>query len=376
LTITDDGRGIDMKKLSESAIREGYINRESTETLSEEELLNFIFRSGTSTSQFITDLSGRGLGMAIAAEKVSNLQGTIRVTTGQSKGTTFTIILPTSIATFRGILVSAGGEYLLIPTIFVEKAIRVKKKEIRTVEGRQTINIDGKSFALAFIADLFRLDSKRGAKGSIEKVRALILESARSHIAFAVDEILGEYEGIIKPLGNQINYVNCISGATILGDGRIIPVVNVPELMEMAIASSATQQASPLSDEEPVSSDEARKVLIAEDSITARSLLRNIVESAGYQVTTAVDGAEALSKLKGSAFDILVSDIEMPRMSGIELTSRIREDKELSELPVILVTALESNQDRQRGMEAGANAYIVKSNFEQSNLLDTIHRLI
>jgi two-component system chemotaxis sensor kinase CheA len=194
-------------------------------------------------------------------------------------------------------------------------------------------------------------------------------------MAFIVDAVLDEQEGVIKTLGSQLVNVRNVSGATLLGNGMIVPILNASELVENALkVSSVPLGNSNIEDEE---SDKPKlTILVVDDSITSRSLIRNIVESAGYIVKTAVDGLEAYSLLQGEHFNLVISDIEMPRMNGFELTTKIRKDKDFSDLPVILVTALEQPSDKQRGMECGANAYIVKSNFEQSNLIEAINRLI
>jgi two-component system chemotaxis sensor kinase CheA len=218
---------------------------------------------------------------------------------------------------------------------------------------------------------------QKTAKNDGNPMPVLIVTIAQKKIAIAVDEVLGEQEGIVKNLGPQLVHIRNIAGATILGNGRVIPILNIHELIESA-AQMGTQTSVNIESSlmEEVTEGQAKYILVAEDSITLRALLRNIIESAGYRVKTAVDGMEAFQFLKNEAFDLLVSDVEMPRMTGFELTAKIRNDKRLVETPVILVTALDSADDRQRGMEAGANAYIVKGSFEQSNLIETIRRLI
>ena len=197
----------------------------------------------------------------------------------------------------------------------------------------------------------------------------LVLAWAGERIAFLVDEVLDEREVLVKSLGRQLPRVRNIAGATLLGTGKVLPVLNVADLMQSAIRMAPVTS---VRDAEAV----PKSILVAEDSITARTLLKNILESAGYRVKTAVDGAEALGVLARESFDLVVSDVEMPRMSGFDLTAKIRADKRLNSLPVVLVTALESRQDRERGADAGANAYIVKSSFDQGNLLEVVRRLI
>jgi two-component system, chemotaxis family, sensor kinase CheA len=188
-----------------------------------------------------------------------------------------------------------------------------------------------------------------------------------------VDEVLYEQEVLEKPLGAQLSRVRNLAGVTVLGTGELAPILNVADLFKSAVKASYTVR-------RPVPAELAVKlrgaILVAEDSITARTLLKNILEAAGYRVETAVDGLDAFVKLQAGAFDLVVSDVDMPRMNGFDLTEKVRRDRELGETPVVLVTALESREDRERGVEVGANAYIVKSSFDQSNLLETVKRLI
>ena len=376
ITITDDGQGIDQEKVLDSAIKHGILSQEAAEKISGKEIPDLIFRSGVSTSLFITDISGRGLGLAIAAEKVSKLMGTIRVESEKNVGTRFVIMLPLTLATFRGVIVQVGEHEVIIPTNSIQRALRIDRQAIRTVENHDTFPFEGHTLALIRMSDVLGIIKPRQKISQGAKIPVVVLSHAQSTLAFAVDKISVEQEGIVKPFGGQLRYVRNITGATILGDGRIIPVLNVPELIETALRTKSETLAGETEEDPDAVLSEKQTILVVEDSITARSLLRNIIESAGFDVATAVDGAEALEVLSKEKFTLVVSDIEMPRMNGIELTTRIRSDPELNDLPVILVTALESADDRQRGMEAGANAYINKSNFEQNNLIETIQRLI
>jgi two-component system chemotaxis sensor kinase CheA len=194
-------------------------------------------------------------------------------------------------------------------------------------------------------------------------------------IAFLIDEVLNEQEMLIKSLGRQLSRVRNVAGATVLATRQLAPVLNVSDLMKSAVKmANAALRAAPL----PLEEKTAKKtsVLVVEDSITARTLLKGILEAAGYDVKTAVDGVDGFTQLRSGAFDIVVSDVEMPRMNGFDLAAKIRGDKRFAEIPVILVTALESREDRERGIDVGANAYIAKSSFDQSNLLEVVQRLV
>ncbi len=383
ILVSDDGAGIDPEQVRAAAIKAGSLPEGTSEKLKPEETFALIFQSGLSTSEIITDISGRGLGLAIVREKVENLGGLVSVESQVGIGTTFHLLLPLTLANFRGVLVSAREQLFVLPTTSIERVTRVSPEEIRMVENHETIQVDGDVLALVKLADVLQLPqrSKVTARDSHSRARVadtnpvpvLILASAEKRIAVQVDELLAEEEVLVKGLGSQLRRARNIAGATILGAGRVAPVLNISDLMSSALHPGVAASAVVDSEMNP---NIGGRILVAEDSITSRTLLKNILETSGYQVTTAVDGTDAFTQLRSAEFDLVVSDVDMPRMSGFELTTRIRADKELAELPVVLVTALESRQDRERGIDVGANAYIIKSSFDQSNLLDVIRRLL
>jgi len=253
----------------------------------------------------------------------------------------------------------------------------VTDKDIQTVENRETIPLDGQAVSLAWLSDVLELPRKGTAGEATGTAPAVVLGSDLARIAFRVDEVLGEQEVLVKNLGRQLARVRNVAGASVLGTGQVVPVLNVPDLLKSAVmrAAAPLAPAQQLSTEKPGAA-EKQSILVVEDSITSRSLLKAILESAGYRVTTAVDGADGYTTLKTGTFNLVVSDVEMPRMDGFDLTAKVRADKQLAQLPVVLVTALESREHRERGIDVGANAYIVKSSFDQSNLLEVIRRLI
>lgn len=371
LLISDDGGGIKVDKVVNSAIKNGIIDEVRASLLSDDEKVNLIFSSGVSSSEMITEISGRGLGMAIVAEKISNLGGSVHVKSQEGKGTTFLLKIPQTIATFRALLVRCGEKQFLIPTLFIDKVVGVSPDDILTSGHRASLIVSGEHIGLVDLGLSLGLNE---TSSKDEKVLpALILNSNGKKMAFKVDEILEEIEGIIKPLGSQLKSIKKITGVTMVGNGILIPVVNVSELIEYAVGGMNSG-----SDKIKIKgiTEQKQRVLIVEDSITVRSMLKSIVESAGYETEVAVDGVDGYNKLTDGNFDAVVTDIEMPNMNGFELTSKIKGDKKFSDIPVILVTTLESQKDMQRGLEAGANAYIVKGSFEKSNLTDTIRRLI
>ena len=374
ITVADDGGGINLDRVKGSAIKEGIITAEESAALSREESLALIFESGITTSHIITTVSGRGLGMAIVKEKVEKLGGTVAIQTTPDEGTTFNILLPLSLATFRGILIRSGGQLFAVPTVNVEKIQRLPWDEVRTVENRETILSDGRTVSLVRLDQILELPPQPAEDEDLF-ITVMLLSSGDKQLAFAIEEMLYEDEILLKNLGNQLARVRNIAGATLLGSGKVIPILNVPDLIKSALKIS-TGSVRVAASEKGSKEAKMQSILLAEDSITARTLFVNILESSGYSVTAAVDGVDAFTKLCDGEFDLVVSDIEMPGMNGFELTEKIRADKRFAEIPIVIVTSLESPEDKKRGIDAGASAYIVKSSFDQSNLIEVVRRLI
>jgi two-component system chemotaxis sensor kinase CheA len=374
VSVFDDGRGIDAGSVRATAVKAGILSPEEAASLGDGETIPLVFRTGVSTSPIITEISGRGLGLAIVREKVEALGGSVSIDSAPGKGTTFRILLPVTLGAFRGILVRADGHAFVLPTTSVERVFRVKREEIRTAENRETITVEREVLSLVHLGDVLELPKAVGGEDSSPFTKAAILSHGGKRIAFAVDEIGGEQEVLLKGFGKPLLRVRNVAGATILGGGKVVPVLHVADLMKSAVRTNGRIRESRAASGGK-GATERKSVLVVEDSITSRTLLKNILEAAGYRVTTAVDGVDGMTKLKTGSVDLVISDVEMPRMNGFVLTQKIRADRKLSELPVVLVTGMESREDRERGIDAGANAYIVKSNFDQSNLLGILRRL-
>ncbi len=371
ILVSDDGAGIDAAKLRESAVTRGYLPRAAADALDDQAAMMLIFISGVSTSTLITDLSGRGLGMAIARDAVDKLGGKIAVDTSKRGGTTFRISLPLTLATFHGVLLREYGRLFAVPTASVERVLRVKLEDVRTVENRETILVDGTPLSMVRLGAVLGLAPTADGVEVRPMLSVIILAVGEKRIAFTFDRLLYEQEILIKGLGAQLPRVRNIAGATILGSGKLVPVLNVADLLKSAVRAGQTVVAPRAAIAPP-----RQTILVVEDSITSRMLLKSILSSAGFDVHTVVDGDEAWMALKERDFHAVVSDIEMPRMNGFDLTAKIRADAKLAALPVVLLTSLESRSDRERGLEVGADAYIAKSSFDQSNLLDVVRRLL
>ena len=368
--ISDDGAGINTKKLKDIYIKNEKISNEEAGKISEKELLFYIFRSGVSTSEIVTDISGRGLGLAIVQEKIDQLGGSVIVESEKDRGTTFRIELPLSLVTFRGVLIKVSEKEFIVPTAKVQRALRLNKEEVKTVENKATMPFDGQVIPFVNLSNILELPIK---ETDSEYIQTLIFGLNNRQIGFAIDEIIDEQEVLVKNFNKHLARVRNISGATVLGSGKVVPILNISDLLKSALKQTVTVTQQKVAEK---TEEKQKSVLVVEDSITSRMLLKSILETADYLVTTAIDGVDGFTKLKESAFNAVVSDIDMPRMNGFDLTQKIRSDKVLSEMPVVLVTSFSKREDRERGIDVGANAYIIKSSFDQSNLLEIIERLV
>lgn len=365
VTVSDDGRGMDVAGIRAVLARSG-----ATVPAADRDVVRTLFQGGLSTRDEASIISGRGVGLDIVRAAVARMQGTVDVTWENGKGSCFTIDCPPSLATIRTVLTRLGTRYLAFPTAQVERLVRLDPSEIRQAEGR---NVMPTAEAPVPLIPLGHLLPPSDDHITGDRIPVVLLRAAGQRLAVAVDELVSEQEVVLRPLGPTPQPLPLVSGAAILPTGTVALVLNVPALLTAGLKP----QASPGSFSAPRAATRSRpRILVVDDSITTRTLEQSILESSGYDVRTAVDGADAWRLLQEHTVDLVLSDVEMPRMDGFGLCQAIRGAKRLTHLPVILVTALESATDRARGLEAGADAYLGKSSFDQQHLLDTIEQLI
>ncbi|ACL16662.1 hybrid sensor histidine kinase/response regulator [Methanosphaerula palustris] len=371
ITIADDGAGVDLPQVKRAAVKGGLISEREAERMNDQEVTNLLFRSGISTSPIITDLSGHGLGLAIVLEKVEKLGGSVTVESTPGAGTSFHLLLPLTLVKFKGVLVTQDNRSFVFPMAYVERTLQVSVESIAAVQNHKTLLYEGEFIPVVRLGSVLELPDPPMREAQT-KVSIVVARASKTRIGFSVDEVRNEQDVLVKSLGKQLSRVRNISGTTVIGNGTLVPILHVPDLIKSVLKPGAGAR---YGREVVVAGRLPSSILVAEDSITSRTLLKNILESAGYRVTTAVDGQDAWNVLISGAFDLVVSDVDMPRMSGFDLTRKIRSDQRHADLPVVLVTSLDSAGDREQGIEVGANAYIVKSSFDQSNLIEIIDRL-
>lgn len=372
IEIRDDGRGLNEAAICETAVRKHLLSKKAASELSPEEIHRLIFTPGFSTTPLITDVSGRGVGLDVVRTNVERLKGTISVESLKGVGCTFRIEAPISLATTRVLLVRVNERSYAIPIEAVQKTFLVSPQSVFSIEGRPAVQWDGLPVWVAPLAALLESPLKSNAKAGEDRP-GVLLAFGPERLGLFVDALLDEQEVIVKPFGGLLRRVRNVLGSTILSTGEICMVLNPLDLLKSMQNLRSVAVAPELGGKEP----ERKKVLLlAEDSITTRTQEKRILETAGYEVVTAVDGADAFGKLGSRMFDAVVSDVEMPNMTGLQLAERIRRDQKYKELPIILVTSLATDEDRKRGVEVGANAYITKGTFDQRVLLDTLRKLV
>ncbi len=377
LRVADDGRGLDLTAIRQAALRKNEVAARVDE-MTDSELVELIFTSRFSTSPIITDVSGRGVGLDVVRRNVSALGGRIDVEWEPQRGAVFTLILPAALTSIRGLLIQAAGQRFAIPFGAIECILRVAPHELTRMGGHETLHHQGRPYPLVYLSDVLEMPRRARSKDETDLYRIVIIAAtAERRMAFVVDGLEGEQEMVIKGTGRQLRHVAGIAGSTVMGSGEVVLVLNVADLIQLTLRAGrrvGLGQPAPVVGAEPTP---IRRILVVDDSVTTRILEKNVLEAAGYEVQLAVNGQEALGVIAGGELpDLIISDVVMPRLDGFGLTAQIKRDARTANIPVILVTSLDSTEDKTRGIEAGADAYIVKSQFDQNSLLETIEQLI
>ena len=372
ILVDDDGRGLDLARISEVAVRKGLLSSAEAGTRSPDEIAALIFQPGFSTAKAITDLSGRGMGLSVAYEVVSRLQGDVRPVQKEGPGMSMIMSVPLSISTHRLLLVTSQGQTFAVPSAGIQRLIRIELSAVETVEGKPLIIWGNQPVPLVSLAQLLGIGN--GSEFTVEETLAvMVLKSGTRRLAVAVDAFLAERESLIKNLDGPLSTIPVLSGGIVLEDASVALVLNPGELIESFKPVHAPPKART---GETKAEERVSTVLVVDDSFTARTLEKSILEVHGYNVVVAVDGSEALSKLRSEEIDLVISDVQMPRMDGLTLLQEMKKDERFARLPVILVTSMNRAEDQERGLSLGADAYLVKQRFDHQSLLETIRQLL
>jgi two-component system, chemotaxis family, sensor kinase CheA len=397
IELKDDGRGLNIDKIKSTAIKRGFYYPQELEKMNLSQIQSLIFYPGFSTCNLITEVSGRGVGMDVVKNNVEKLKGIIEIDSTPNQGCTFSLKLPTTLAKSDVLLVEVHGIVHGIPVDFVEANLQIDPQKIFPLEGKDTIAIDDKAVSVANLADLLKITNSPAyaVAAKPEHIAArlkpcVLMKVGEEKFGLIVDRLLDVTDVAFKPQSNILRRVRNVAGATILGTGEVCIILSAADLLQslkrnnssLIATNGSKSKMLPQSDLGTGSNSASLlykgkyKILLVEDSLLVRTQEKRLLEAADYEVVTAVDGLDGYNKLQNNYFDAIISDIEMPNLNGFSLTEKIRQNDEYSELPIVLVTSLATDEDKRKGAEAGANAYIVKGQFNQDVLLDTLAKLI
>jgi two-component system chemotaxis sensor kinase CheA len=373
IEVLDDGRGLDVDAIQHSALRKGLHSEAELAVMTPGQIQGLIFAPGFSTRTTVTELSGRGVGLDVVKDNIERLKGSIEVESTPNKGCIFRLTISSNLATTHALLVSVNQSPYAIPLDVVETMRLVSRKELFKMEGRFTLNWQDQPIPIAWLSDLLEVSAHADTlTANNQALSCVILKVGKTYLGLIVDALMDQQTLVLKPQSKLLKRIRNVAGATLLGSGEICMVLNPQDLVRSALKGSTSGAIV----ERLTEVRTKTRVLLVEDSIPIRTQVKRILESAGYDVTAAVDGLDGFNKLRSGQFDAVVSDVEMPNLTGLELTARIRQYSEYDELPVILVTTLAKEEDKRRGADAGANAYLTKGDFDQSLLLNTLRRLV
>ena len=370
IVISDDGKGIDHEKIRQKVVRDGFVTEAAAAALSKEELTNFIFHSGFSTSGKLSNVSGRGVGMDVVREGIETLKGSIIVDSVLGQGTDFTIMVPLSIAALMGFPVSSGGMKFIIPATFVETILLVGRDEIITVIDRPEIKYNGRLIKLYYLSQVLRIKTDFATPADI--VFVVIIRAYDDIAALAVDDITSMRSVILKTMPAFMEHMPIFSGIVLNDDYEMVSVLHIPTVIKMAKRIKTIDLKKRNLEFEKL----RKSILVVDDSRPTREIEKEILASEGYLVDTAADGAEALKAAKGKQYDLICTDINMPVMDGFTLIENIKKNEELSRIPVIVISSMANEEYQKRAAMLGAARFIVKSSFDNNNLLEAVKDLI
>ncbi|MFZ4731434.1 MAG: hybrid sensor histidine kinase/response regulator [Pirellulales bacterium] len=374
IVLTDDGRGVDVDRLRSRAVERELVARQVAERLSESEVLEFLFLPGFSTKEMVTELSGRGVGLDVVQSMVKAVGGTVRVGSVPGRQTAFTLQLPITMSVIRALLVDIGGEPYAFPLTRIDRILLCRHAEVHTIEGRQYFDHDGGSIGLVVAAQILDVD---GGEAPGDPMPVVVISDRGQRFGLVVNSVLGERDLEVRPLDPRLGKVPDISSASLLENGHPVLIVDVEDLVLSIDNVLMGRRLSRLEFERIAQQTRrAKRILVVDDSITVRELERQLLQSRGFTVDVAVDGMDGWNAIRGADYDLVVTDIDMPRMDGIGLVSLVKNDPTRRHIPVVIVSYKDRDEDRLRGLDAGANRYLTKSSFHDETFLHTVIDLI
>ena len=373
IAVGDDGRGIDLDALRASVVARGLAQGEAVAAMSDAELFDFLLLPGFSLRDTVTDVSGRGVGLDAVQNFVKAVRGTVRIESAGGQGTRFVLQLPLTLSVVRSLIVEVAGEAYAFPLAHVRRALSVPRSAIETLEGQQHIAFEGRPVSLVTARQLLGASAEPIAA---EDVNVVLVGSEAGLYGVAVDRFAGERTLAVQPLDARLGKVRNVSAAALLDDGKVALIVDVEDIVASVARLVHDGQLAGVARGTHATVRARKRVLVVEDSLTVRELERKLLEKRGYEVTVAVDGMDGWNTLRNAHFDLVITDVDMPRMDGIELVTMIKGDAQHRNVPVMIVSYKDREDDRRRGLDAGADYYLTKGSFHDEALLDAVHDLI
>jgi two-component system sensor histidine kinase and response regulator WspE len=372
--VTDDGRGIDPVTLRKKIVERALLEASVAEELSATELFEFIFLPGFSTAASVTEISGRGVGLDAVRSMVESASGMVRVSSELGRGTSFHLQLPVTRSVMRAVVAEVSSEAYAFPLLRIERILRVPAVDVQTLGAVQYFVLEGENVSLVRAAQLLGFGTETP---SGKEVCVVVIGDRARRYGLVVDKFLGEHDLVVRPLDPRLGKVQDIAAAAILVDGTPALILDVDDLGRSIEKLAQAGRIDKLTAQRDARLGKGKKrVLVVDDSITVRELERQLLANRGYEVDVAVDGIDGLNSVRNSRYDLIVSDIDMPRMNGLELVRAIKQDPKLGSTPIIIVSYKDREEDRLRGLDAGANYYLTKSSFHDETLVRAVEELI
>lgn len=374
LELSDDGNGVDLEKVRRSIIERQLSPADTAAQLSEEELLTFLFLPGFSLRDKVTEVSGRGVGLDAVQHMVRQLRGAVVLEQTAGEGSRFHLEVPLTLSVVRSLVVEVGEEAYAFPLAHIERMCDLEPADIVQVEGRQHFWYEGRHVGLVAASQLLQ---RPASANSQQTLKVVVIRERDAIYGVAVERFIGERTLVVLPLDERLGKVQDISAGALLDDGSVVLIVDVEDMLRSVDKLLNTGRLERISRHSNQAAEVARKrILVVDDSLTVRELQRKLLLNRGYDVAVAVDGMDGWNALRSEDFDLLITDIDMPRMDGIELVSLLRRDNRLQSLPVMVVSYKDREEDRRRGLDAGADYYLAKASFHDDALLDAVVELI
>ncbi|MDQ3038579.1 MAG: response regulator, partial [Pseudomonadota bacterium] len=375
ITVSDDGDGIDIERVRTAIIARGLADERTAQQFTETELLEFLFLPGFTIKDVVTEISGRGVGLDVVQNMVKQVRGRVRLSSQRGQGTRFLLHLPLTTSVVRTLVVDISGEPYAFPLAHIVSTATVPRTEVELLEGRQHFRLNGRQIGLVAAQQLLQGSESKSAPDQISVI--VLGDHVRGHeYGLAVDSFRGVHELVVQPLDPRLGKIKDITAGALLDDGSPLLIVDVDDLLRSVERLVSTGDLAQVRYDDGAEAVARKRVLVVDDSLTVRELERKLLESGGYAVDVAVDGVDGWNAVRLGHFDLVITDIDMPRMDGIELVAMIKKDARLRAVPVMVVSYKDRDEDRRRGLDAGADFYLTKGSFDDEALLQAVVDLI